>query len=134
MVNEIVLDGAASEREHRVWWVNTEDSLENERADRRKAQKSHKEKEREIDQEIMGLLWKQTQMLQTLMDLQVQQSRARLPLQLTENSIAAPPYLPALSQHSRGITGHIPTLTTPPWGTLKTTTASHGLTCESQDI
>lgn len=47
-----------------------------------------------MHQAIMGLLRQETQMLQTLVDIQGQQAWALLPLQSMENSTAAPPYSP----------------------------------------
>ncbi|CAM2117191.1 unnamed protein product [Caretta caretta] len=90
---------AASHCEHRAWRVNTADSLEEER----EAQESQQEKDREMHQDIMGLIRHQTQTLQTLVDLQVQQSRARLPLHPTENSILGPSYTPSTSHVASGV-------------------------------
>ncbi|CAM2107623.1 unnamed protein product [Caretta caretta] len=91
MFSEILQAIAASDHEHRAWRMNIADSLEKERVERRKAQQ---EKEREMHQDIRELLWKQTHMLQTLVDLQVQQSWTHLPLQPIEDSILGPPYTP----------------------------------------
>ncbi|CAM2097886.1 unnamed protein product [Caretta caretta] len=72
--------------------MNIADSLEKERADRREAQESHQEKEREMHQDIRELLRQQTQVLQTLFDLEVQQSYACLPLQSMDSISAGPPF------------------------------------------
>ncbi|KAH1175395.1 hypothetical protein KIL84_008269 [Mauremys mutica] len=69
--SEILQASAASDHEHRAWRMNVADSLEKEKVERRKAQQ---EKERERHQDIKEPLWKRTHMLQTLVDLQVQQS------------------------------------------------------------
>ncbi|KAH1168745.1 hypothetical protein KIL84_013335 [Mauremys mutica] len=79
MFNEILQGRAASDHKHRAWRMNTGDSLEKEKVERRKVQ----EKEREMNQDIMELLRQQTQML---VYLQSQHSQVRLPLQLIENS------------------------------------------------
>ncbi|EMP37964.1 DCN1-like protein 5 [Chelonia mydas] len=109
MFSEILQASAALDREQKAWRGNTADCTED-RAARRKAQEKEK-------------------MLQTVMDLQVQQSWGCLPLQSKENSIIAPSNDPTLSiPHSiRG--PH--TLTTPPQGTVRTSTASHTLICGS---
>ncbi|CAM5120479.1 unnamed protein product [Eretmochelys imbricata] len=60
MFNEILHACAASDCEQRAWRVNIADSMEKERAERRKSQQ---EKEWEMHQDIMGLLQQQTQML-----------------------------------------------------------------------
>ncbi|EMP40454.1 Thyrotropin-releasing hormone-degrading ectoenzyme [Chelonia mydas] len=90
LFSEILQASAASDSEQRSWKVNIADSIERGRMDRRKAQDS----EREMHQDITGLLRPQTQMLQTLVDLQVQQSWAQLPLQPVENSILVSLYTP----------------------------------------
>lgn len=69
MFREILQANAASDLEQSAWRVNNADCMEKERPDGRKAQ----EKKMELHQGIMELLLQQTQMLQTLMDLQVQQ-------------------------------------------------------------
>ncbi|CAM2114024.1 unnamed protein product [Caretta caretta] len=55
--SEILQASAASDHEQRAWKVNTGDSLDKERVDRRKAQESQQEKEREVHQGITGHLF-----------------------------------------------------------------------------
>ncbi|XP_039391851.1 uncharacterized protein LOC120403919 [Mauremys reevesii] len=70
-----------------------------------------------------------TEMLRILVDLQVQQSCVRLPLQPIEISILGPLYTPVYIPCN--LSGQSTMLTTPPRETLKTITASHIVTCES---
>ncbi|CAM2109860.1 unnamed protein product [Caretta caretta] len=56
MLNEILQARAASDREQRIWSVNMTSSLEKERVDKRNAQDCQQDKEREMDQDILGLL------------------------------------------------------------------------------
>ncbi|CAM2111545.1 unnamed protein product [Caretta caretta] len=123
MLNEMLQASAASHREHRAWRKNIVDCLEKERVQRSKAQESQQEKEREVNQDIIGLVRQQTQILRTLVDLQVQQSWARLPLQPIEHSILEPPY-PTLNIPC-GIRSHCTTPSTPPRGDIK---ESHSFT------
>ncbi|CAM2112165.1 unnamed protein product [Caretta caretta] len=58
--NEILHANTASNREHRAWKINIADSLEKERVEKSKAYKSQQEKERKMNQDIMGLLRQQT--------------------------------------------------------------------------
>ncbi|CAM2100851.1 unnamed protein product [Caretta caretta] len=74
--NEILQASVALDNEHRAWRTN---SLEKNRVERRKAQ----EKERDAPAHT-GASQTATQMLQTLVDLQIQQSHAHLPLQPIE--------------------------------------------------
>ncbi|CAM2110786.1 unnamed protein product [Caretta caretta] len=102
--SEIQQANVASDSEHRAWRMNTEGSLEKERVEKRKAQESQQEKEREIHQDVMGLVRQKTQMLQSLVELQVQPSWARLLLQPIKNSVSGPSCTSLNVLH--GIRGH----------------------------
>ncbi|CAM2106142.1 unnamed protein product [Caretta caretta] len=91
---EILQASATSKNEIRDWRITLARRMEKERVERRKALESKQEKEWEMHQDTAGRLRKQNEMLRTLVDLQVQQSHAHLPLQPIENSILGPPYAP----------------------------------------
>ncbi|XP_067420165.1 uncharacterized protein [Emydura macquarii macquarii] len=87
MFQEILKASADLNTKHRAWSITLADSMARDRAERRKAQ----EKERDMQQEMLVLHKQQTDMLQTLVDLQVQQSHACLPLQPIVNCFLGPP-------------------------------------------
>ncbi|CAM2106732.1 unnamed protein product [Caretta caretta] len=94
MYQEILQASAASENKTGALRITLADSLED-RVKRRKAQ----EKKRDVHQDMFVLLRQQTEMLHTLVDLEVQQSYAHLLLQSIDNSILGQPYNPP--QHSK---------------------------------
>lgn len=69
--------------------MNLAGNLEKKNMGQRKAQDSQQEKEREVHQDITGVFWQQTQMLQTLVGLQIQQHWSHFSLQFMVNSIQA---------------------------------------------
>ncbi|CAM2103732.1 unnamed protein product [Caretta caretta] len=74
-------------------WANMTDSMEKGRGEeRREAQDSQQDKEREMPQDTMDLLRQQTQMLQTLADLLVQNSWTLQHLQSLMNTMVNAPY------------------------------------------
>ncbi|CAM2097760.1 unnamed protein product [Caretta caretta] len=84
MFQECLQASAASENKHRAWRITLAGSMEKERVESRKAQ----EKERDVQQEMLVLLKQQTELLQALADLQVQQAHAHLPPQPIENPVS----------------------------------------------
>ncbi|CAM2095771.1 unnamed protein product [Caretta caretta] len=63
MYNEILQASTAPHCDHRTWRMNIAYSLDKERVERRKAQESQQQKEKELHQDIMGPSKQQTQML-----------------------------------------------------------------------
>ncbi|KAH1176408.1 hypothetical protein KIL84_021142 [Mauremys mutica] len=116
MFSGILQASAASDCEHSAGRENIANRPEKERVERRKAQEFQQEKDRERHRDIMGLLRQQTQMLQTVVDLQVQQSQAYPPLQSVEDLPTPTHNIPR---------GHSPISATSPRGTLRTPISSH---------
>ncbi|CAM2105930.1 unnamed protein product [Caretta caretta] len=108
MFSEILPASAALDHVHRAWRINIANGLEKETLERRKDQESQ-----QMHKDIMRLLRQQTQMLKSLVDLQVQQSHAPLPLQHMKNSISGPPYN-STSNIPHGNRGRCTTPATPP--------------------
>ncbi|CAM2099354.1 unnamed protein product [Caretta caretta] len=98
MFQEMLQACAASENMTRAWRMILGDSMEKERVERKKAWDSKQEKERGMHLDTMGFLRQKTEMLWTLVDLQLQESHACLPLQPIDNSMLGPFYIPL--QHS----------------------------------
>ncbi|KAH1178788.1 hypothetical protein KIL84_000119 [Mauremys mutica] len=96
---EILQASGASDTEHKAWRITLVDRMDRDRVERRKA----KEKERDMQQEMLALLKQETEMLETLVDLQVQQICARLPLQPIDSCIPGPRY--THTTHSQDIPG-----------------------------
>ncbi|XP_075769848.1 uncharacterized protein LOC142823165 [Pelodiscus sinensis] len=82
MFQEVLRATRASEREQRAWRVMINDKMQRDSEDRRNGQ-----------QEMIALLREQTDMLRSLIELQADHVRARLPLQPIENCIPGPPYV-----------------------------------------
>ncbi|EMP25602.1 Butyrophilin subfamily 2 member A1 [Chelonia mydas] len=81
MFQEVLRASRASEREQRAWRVMINDKMQRDSEDRRNGQ-----------QEMITLLREQTDMLRSLIELQAEHIRARLPLQPIENCIPGPPF------------------------------------------
>ncbi|XP_074927750.1 uncharacterized protein LOC116825581 isoform X2 [Chelonoidis abingdonii] len=81
MFQEVLRASRASEREQRAWRIMINDKMQRDSEDRRNGQ-----------QEMITLLREQTDMLRSLIELQAEHIRARLPLQPIENCIPGPPY------------------------------------------
>ncbi|XP_065438504.1 uncharacterized protein LOC135981174 [Chrysemys picta bellii] len=79
-------------------------SKDKKRVERRKAQESKQQKESRMHQDIMGILRQHTEMLWTLVHLQVQESHAHFPLQHIHNSMSGPPYTPSTFHIASGAT------------------------------
>ncbi|KAH1186915.1 hypothetical protein KIL84_019664 [Mauremys mutica] len=75
MFQEILQASGASDTENRTWRITLVNRMDRDRVERRKAQ----EKERDVQQGMLALLKQQKNMLETLVDLQVQQTHAHLP-------------------------------------------------------